>query len=520
MSDRESCFSDNELQKEFSSTTDQPTPPSKEDERPNSLDPKDSDYLDALTKDLLIYFKNTPPSSKEPSSNEDPVKDATLVNDILSQFNYTPKQIKTHLDDYVIGQEEAKKILSIAICDHYHHLKKNKDNTDSHYQKQNILLIGPTGVGKTYLIQILAKLIGVPFIKSDATKFSETGYQGNDVDDLIRQLFSKANDTLSLAECGIVFIDEADKLAGKSSQSTKDVNGRGVQSSLLKLMEDTDIPANPPWDINSQLKGFMSGGGDNDGAKKVINTKNILFILGGSFDGLNEIISKRTEQSNYGFSLSEESASKEKQPLSQVSTEDLYQYGFDYEFIGRLPVRAVCHALSEEDLCHIITQTKHSILDQYKESFANYGLQVLFSDCALGAICQKAHKEKTGARGIGNHLESVLRPFKFQLPGSPITQVLITAETVAAPEEALTAILKDSSQNVAAFFKLLLTLIQTHPRRSGIPLALSTTEEEIATLMSFVHQANAKKIPIESYLNTEIIATWRRPSQAYSYKTP
>ncbi|ETR66690.1 MAG: hypothetical protein OMM_12472, partial [Candidatus Magnetoglobus multicellularis str. Araruama] len=204
------------------------------------------------------------------------------------KFKYKPKEIKTYLDRYVIKQDEAKKALAIAICDHYNHINNEQTEIEKHYIKQNVLIIGPTGVGKTYLIKTIADLIGVPFVKGDATKYTETGYVGGDVEDLVRKLVKKADGNVELAEYGIVFLDEIDKIASSTGVGNRDVAGRGVQSNLLKLLEETEVPVNTPWDLPSQLQHFM--GGKSKSNKETINTRNILFIMSGVFDGLIEIV--------------------------------------------------------------------------------------------------------------------------------------------------------------------------------------------------------------------------------------
>ena len=281
----------------------------KETHEPNDDDDKKNRSLNDITKELLEQIKNAPnelfmdvPLDESTSTKPDGEEKEDILNHIKS-FNTKPKEIKAYLDRFVINQSDAKKALAIAICDHYNYIKDNLNSPlqSTHYTKQNILMIGPTGVGKTYLIKTIAKQIGVPFVKSDATKFTETGYQGGDVEDLIRQLYKKADNNIKLAEHGIIYLDEIDKISTAQSHHHKDVSGRGVQTNLLKLMEDTDVPIRPAWDIQAQLKQMMGSKHSNNGEKESINTKNILFIMSGAFNNLDEIIKKRHDGSSIGF---------------------------------------------------------------------------------------------------------------------------------------------------------------------------------------------------------------------------
>ncbi|MCB0378377.1 MAG: AAA family ATPase [Bdellovibrionales bacterium] len=357
------------------------------------------------------------------------------AEEILESFHYKPKDIKVHLDRFAIGQDEAKRALAIAVCDHYNHLRNQQVKTsgDSHYQKQNVLILGPTGVGKTYLVKLISQLIGVPFVKADATRFSEVGYMGANVDDVIRDLVQAAGGRISLAEQGIVYVDEVDKLASQKSERGRDVSGRGVQFGFLRLLENADVDLNASHDIASQFKTFMSFQRKGKAEKEIVNTKNILFIFSGAFHGLEDVIAHRIDKKSIGIHKPAKDI-KRDELLASAEAEDLVQFGFEHEFVGRLPVRVACHNLSEEDLLKILKQSEHSIVKQYVESFALYGVDLKFTEEALRALAQKAHTQKTGARALNAVFETTLRPFKFELPSTSVTSLEVTAELVANPE--------------------------------------------------------------------------------------
>ena len=356
----------------------------------------------------------------------------------------------------MIAQDEAKKTLAIAICNHYNQIKhyhslSEEEKLDYEYSKQNILLIGPTGVGKTYMVRQIAKLVGVPFVKADATKYSETGYMGGNVEDLIKDLVSQAGDDLQAAEHGIIYIDEADKLATSisSTHHSKDISGRGVQLGLLKMLEDGEVDLRSGHDPASQMQALMdmqSSGGRI--RKKVVSTKHILFILSGAFSNLEDIISKRISTPTIGFtgtsshsgSASTGSASTTA-TLAQVRTEDLIEYGFEPEFIGRLPVRVACHELSIDHLYQILKTAHGSIINQFSQSFKAYNIEATFHDCALHTIAREAHKEGTGARSLVTILDKALKNFLFELPSSTLRSLGVTKELIEDPESTLRTML-------------------------------------------------------------------------------
>jgi endopeptidase Clp ATP-binding regulatory subunit ClpX len=339
-------------------------------------------------------------------------------------FQLKPTDLAKYLNRFVIGQRAAKKVLSVALCDHFQHVRLTLEgNVAPFYQKQNVLLLGPTGVGKTHLIRSAAELIGVPFVKADATKFSETGYVGGDVDDLVRDLVRRAGGDVKKAEHGIIYLDEVDKLATRGEQSGRDVSGRGVQTNLLKLMEDGDVPLVSPNDVTGQLQSAMSAMRGGGGAQpETINTRHILFIVSGAFSGLTEMIQTRHHQPKSADEL-----------LAQMSTADLIAYGLEPEFVGRLPVRVACHGLSEDDLFNVLRKSESSLIHQYERAFAAYGIRCKFRDDGLRRLAQLAADEQTGARGLMTVCERVFRDFKFHLPGSRVKKIAVTAKLVATP---------------------------------------------------------------------------------------
>ncbi|MDR2807160.1 MAG: AAA family ATPase, partial [Puniceicoccales bacterium] len=360
----------------------------------------------------LVYEE----TQKDSSTSEGAEKKDIHPLDKIESFNFKPREIKDYLDRFVIEQHTAKKVLSVAICDHYHHVRRcieNPTQKDQDYSKQNLLILGPTGVGKTYLVRNIAKLIGVPFIKADATKFSETGYVGSDVEDLVRDLVKTANGDINLAQYGIIFIDEIDKIA--SSGDNRDISGRGVQINLLKLMEDTDVNIFGPNDMVKQMRSMMNLSRQKQQAD-IISTRHILFIVSGAFDKLEKIIKQRVGASSIGFNgKSQDSEIASYAYFQKVKTEDFIHYGFEPEFIGRLPVRVACQSLKKEELKQILTSSEGSILRQYQEDFLGYGIQLEVTDEALDLISAMAEEEKTGARGLLTVLETCLRDFKFDL---------------------------------------------------------------------------------------------------------
>ncbi|HRT10077.1 MAG TPA: AAA family ATPase [Candidatus Paceibacterota bacterium] len=363
------------------------------------------------------------------------------------RFDYKPREVKEHLDRFVIRQDEAKKVLSVALCDHYHHVRLALEGKECpNYAKQNIILIGPTGVGKTYLIRSAADLIGVPFVKADATKFSETGYVGGDVEDMVRDLLRLAGGDVTRAQYGIIYIDEIDKIAAASNLTGRDVSGRGVQTNLLKLMEETEVPARSPNDIAGQIQAMMDFTQRGRKAPSTINTKHILFIVSGAFSGLENFVRRRLREAAIGFAAKDRPLDKTEDVLAHAQTRDFIEFGFEPEFIGRLPVRVVCHSLEVEDLFLILKKSEGSIIRQYEQDFAAYNIEVLFSDDGLRRIAERAAEEQTGARGLMTVCEQVFRDIKFELPSTKVRRFVVTRKLVDDPQGELRAMLADPQQ--------------------------------------------------------------------------
>ena len=370
----------------------------------------------------------------------------------IIDFELLPRQIKAHLDRFVIRQDEAKKALAIAVCDHYNHAKylRRLERSDPEkakgieYAKQNVIIVGPTGVGKTYLVKHIAELIGVPFVKADATKFSETGYVGGDVDDLVRELVRKADGDVELAQYGIVYIDEIDKIGSAGNVGGRDVSGRGVQTTLLKLMEETEVPVRNPQDMQSQMQAMFEMSRTGKSKRETINTRHILFIVSGAFSGLEKIIERRLRQGPIGFASESAKGEDTGAAGKDPGTQDFIEFGFEAEFIGRLPVRVVCNHLDAGDLFCIMKNSEGSLIRQYKREFEAYGIQAQFSDEALQKIATAAALEKTGARGLMTVCEKLLRHFKFELPGTTLTELTINGELVDDPSTVLANLLAEA----------------------------------------------------------------------------
>jgi endopeptidase Clp ATP-binding regulatory subunit ClpX len=423
------------------------------DKKDNDL--PDTDELQKMLKDMFdkmgvsstMPFPGLAPEEEPPATEESWDEPMEMDQaDAIFDFNYKPRDIKSHLDRFVIRQDEAKKALSIAVCDHYNHAKYMRGLEQEHgkipdgieYQKQNVIVVGPTGVGKTYLVKHIAEMIGVPFVKADATKFSETGYVGGDVDDLVRELVQKADGDIELAEFGIIYIDEVDKLAsGGGNTMGRDVSGRGVQTTLLKLMEETEVAAKNPNDMKSQMMAMMDFQNGKEAGKDTINTRHILFIVSGAFSGLEKVVKKRLRSGQIGFGADVQDHPLNEELFGQVNTQDFIDFGFEAEFIGRLPVRVVCEKLESKDFVNIMKNSEGSLLRQYEREFAAYGIQAKFEDSAIERIAVRAESENTGARALMTVCESILRDFKFELPGTAVSELSIDSDLIDKHDEVL-----------------------------------------------------------------------------------
>ena len=364
------------------------------------------------------------------------------------EFDLKPEELEAYLDEYVVKQHEAKAVLATKICTHYNRMKLDRDDPDFSRKnvgniKNNILLVGPTGVGKTYLIKLIAQRIGVPFVKGDATKFSETGYVGGDVEDLIRELVREADGSIEKAQYGIVYVDEVDKIASSTNQTGPDVSRTGVQRNLLKLMEETDVDLKAPHDLTSQMESMMQFQRSGKVERQKINTRNILFIVSGAFSGLDDILRKRLNLGKVGFQSVGETARETDRTvdLREVRTEDFIAYGFESEFVGRLPVTAILTPLSVDDLYSILKSPTSSVVLGKKRDFMAYGIDLTFDDDALKILAEQAAEEQTGARSLVSVCERALMKFEKSLPSTDIKEFRVTPEVIEDPERSLQQLL-------------------------------------------------------------------------------
>lgn len=361
-------------------------------------------------QNLLLGTEQAKTGFVIPESNEEP---AVTAEPLIRELP-TPSQIKAHLDQYVIGQEHTKITLSVAVYNHYKRLMN--PNPDVEIEKSNILLVGPTGSGKTYIAKSLARFLGVPFAIADATTLTEAGYVGDDVENILTTLLQNADGNIDACEQGIIYIDEIDKIGrkGENTSITRDVSGEGVQQALLKIIEGTKAGIQP----NAQRK-------HPNGERIIIDTSNILFICGGAFEGIEKILENGTHK--IGFNAKEENTKTER----KITHHALMKFGMMPELMGRLPIISVLDALTEDDLCKILTEPKNAITKQYEALIDMDGVKLDFTKPALKIIARHAVKQKTGARGLRSIIERTMEPIMFELPDKPDTKtVTVTPEMI------------------------------------------------------------------------------------------
>jgi len=359
-------------------------------------------------------------------------------------FDLKPEELIAYLDQFVVKQDSAKAILATKICTHFNRVRRGQDGREDAAPatrvgniKNNVLMIGPTGVGKTYIIKLIANKIGVPFVKGDATKFSETGYVGGDVEDLVRDLVREADNNIESAENGIIYIDEIDKISSSRNIIGADVSRTGVQRALLKPMEETEVDLKVPHDPISMMQEIERFRKTGKREKQSVNTANILFIMSGAFTDLVPIIQKRLTKQEIGFGARIKDSQEQIDILNQIKSEDLIQFGFESEFVGRLPVHAVLEHLSEQDLYHILKNPNNPILLGKKLDFAAYGIEIKFEDQVLQMLAELAFAENTGARGLVSAVEKTLLEFEKRLPSTRIKKFPATKAIIDNPEKSI-----------------------------------------------------------------------------------
>lgn len=404
---------------------------------PKELEKELNDYLSKkygsrikLATPMIVPQKDEELIEEQPETKQETKK---------IRFDLMPEELEAYLNEYVVKQDDAKEVLATKICTHFNRIKywEEHEHKEKYERvgmiKNNIIMIGPTGVGKTYLIKLIAKKIGVPFVKGDATKFSETGYVGGDVEDLVRDLVHEADGDIGRAQYGIIYIDEIDKIASGNNVMGIDVSRTGVQRGLLKPMEETEVDLKVPHDLVSQMEAVEYYRRTGKRERRIVNTKNILFIVSGAFSGLSETIGRRVKKQGIGFRAELRSKDDEREYFRIVTPEDLIQYGFESEFIGRLPVITVFDQLDIHDLYQILKHRNSTVINGKKRDFKAYGIDLRFEDDALLKIAERAGEQNTGARGLVSVVEKVLMKFEKKLPSTSIKRLLVTKEMVEDP---------------------------------------------------------------------------------------
>ena len=417
-----------------------PTPKELEKELGDFLSKKFGGNVKVATP-ILMQQENPDDSTEKPAPEKQQIN-----------FDLKPEDLVAYLDQYIVKQDSAKAILSTKICTHFNRIKRYQSSPDKIGDmvgsiKNNVLMVGPTGVGKTYMVKLIAKKIGVPFVKGDATKFSETGYVGGDVEDLVRDLVRESDGDIENAQYGIIYIDEIDKIASSRNLIGADVSRTGVQRALLKPMEETEVDLKVPHDPISMLQEVERFRKTGKRDKSTVNTKNILFIMSGAFTGLADIIHKRIAAKGIGFGASLPTPADDANVLSQIKSEDLISFGFESEFVGRLPVRAIFERLTKDDLFTILKNPNNPIILGKKLDFAAYDIDATFDDESLKILAGNAFQENTGARGLVSAVENALLPFERKLPSTAVHKFAITRKVIDEPEKSLENILDVKKQS-------------------------------------------------------------------------
>jgi ATP-dependent Clp protease ATP-binding subunit ClpX len=427
-------------------------------------------------------------------TGEKPTRKEKKIN-----FNLKPEELISYLDQYIVKQDNAKAILATKICTHFNRIKRAESSSDDirdmvGHIKNNILMFGPTGVGKTYIIKLIAKKINVPFIKGDATKFSETGYVGGDVEDLVRDLVRETDGDIELAQYGIIYIDEIDKIASSRNIIGVDVSRSGVQRALLKPMEETEVDLKVPHDPISMIQEIERFRKTGKREKRAVNTGNILFIMSGAFGDLARIVKKRIADQEIGFGAKIKNYLDDADILQQAKAEDLIEFGFESEFVGRLPVRAVFEKLTQEDLFEILKNPSNPVILGKKLDFAAYDIDVKFADDALRVLAEKAFKENTGARGLVSAVERALLLFEKKLPSCDIKRFPVTVSVIQDPKKSFENMLSLSnrSQLEETFEKLareekefIISYLNTNKKNLSEKYGLTLTPSRIQVVASY-----------------------------------
>ena len=408
---------------------------------PDELRKDVSDFLRNKYGDRIVVPQQPDHYGSSPKDEDNETKQPNEIN-----FDLKPTELERYLKQYVVGQDKAVEILSTKICTHFNRMKLEMSGPESESLvgniKSNVLMIGPTGVGKTYLIKLIANKIGVPFVKGDATKFSETGYVGGDVDDLVRNLVHEANGDIKRAEYGIIYLDEIDKIASSSNGYGPDVSRSGVQRALLKLMEEGEVDLKTPHDLASQMEAAMEAQRTGKVNRKRINTKNILFVTSGAFSGLEDLIRKRMNKQPIGFTSDTDVQEVPREDiLKHVKSEDLINYGYENEFVGRLPVVLSLNELEIEGLHNILRNPNSTVILGKKRDFKAYDIDIEFEDDALRRVAELAFDEHTGARGLLNVIDKLLMKYEKILPDTDIDHLVITRQIIDDPDVELDTLL-------------------------------------------------------------------------------